>query len=283
MVAEDFLAAMAAGSRRRTAAARAILPDATLEQSLRTLPPAPKLELSAAGFDLIAELKLRSPAVGQLRATTEDDFEQRITAYLRGGAAAISVLTEPDRFDGSLEHLQRAAALRLPRSAAHSPRVPIMRKDFLVDRYQILEARIAGAGGVLLIVRMLDEAVLRELFHAALDLGLFVLLEAFDELDVERAERLIATRRVTHGEVLLGVNSRDLVSLQVVPERLEALVERLPRDIPRVAESGVATPDDALRLARAGYQLALVGSALMRDSEPAVLAAAMLQAARSQQ
>lgn len=284
-MAEDFLAAMATSSRRRSAEAQALLPLATLEQSLQSLPPAPALVLSSDGFDLIAEMKLRSPAVGQLKAAAEDDFEQRIAAYTHGGAAAISVLTEPLRFDGALEHLQRAAALRLPRSlaraSAETQRVPIMRKDFLVDRYQILEARVAGAGGVLLIVRMLDDLDLQALFDTALDVGLFVLLETFDEADVERAQRVIDRRRFARGEVLIGVNSRDLVSLQVVPERLESMVGCLPRNLPRVAESGVATADDAARLAAAGYELALVGSALMRAAEPSALVSAMLQAARA--
>jgi indole-3-glycerol phosphate synthase len=190
-------------------------------------------------------------------------------------------LTEPSRFDGALEYLERAAA------TLRKYRVPAMRKDFLVDPYQVLEARVAGAGGVLLILRMLSDDALAKLFDVAIDQGMFVLLEAFDERDVDTAIRLIEPRigrqsTSTSGSlVLLGVNCRDLVSLQVVPGHLEALAPTLPDWLPRVAESGLATADDAGRLAAAGYDLALVGSALMTGDHPRDLAAQMLKAARS--
>ena len=119
-------------------------------------PAGPPLRLSPAGFDVIAELKLRSPAAGVLGDESED-WLGRIAAYARGGAAAVSVLTEPSRFDGSLEHLRQAAQVLAPLG------VPAMRKDFLVDPYQVLEARAAGAGGVLVILRMLPRARIDEL------------------------------------------------------------------------------------------------------------------------
>src|SRR6185437_3553706 len=140
-----FLDDMAAGSRARAAAARRARPQAELERAARAASPPPPLQLSAAGFDLIAELKLRSPAAGQLRGADEN-VPARVGAYARAGAAAISVLTEPSRFAGSLEHLAEAAAALAPLA------VPAMRKDFLVDPYQLLEARAAGAGGVLIIL-----------------------------------------------------------------------------------------------------------------------------------
>jgi indole-3-glycerol phosphate synthase len=281
MSKSDFLATMATRSRERAELARANQPQSELLARIRDLEPAPHLHRSSEGFDLIAEMKLRSPALGPLRNVDQDHLEQRVVSYAEAGAAAVSVLTEPSRFDGELEHLERAAA------TLRRHRVPAMRKDFLVDPYQVLEARAAGAGGVLLILRMLSNDALATLFDVAIDQGLFVLLEAFDERDVDTAVRLIEPRigrqsTSTSGSlVLLGVNCRDLVSLQVVPGHLEALAPTLPDWLPRVAESGLATADDAGRLAAAGYDFALVGSALMTGDHPRELAAQMLKAARS--
>src|SRR5690606_28046720 len=156
-----------------------------------------------------------------------------------------------------------------------------MRKDFLVSPRQVLEARAAGAGGVLLIVAMLDDAALGEMLAAAREQGLFVLLEAFDEPDLERAAALLAGG-TTPGDalVLVGVNSRDLRTLAVDPERLARLAPRLPAGIAAVAESGLHTPADAATAAALGYRLALVGTALMRAADPARLAADMLAAGR---
>ena len=280
----DFLAGMAASSRERVAVARTEVPESELRARIHDLAAGPRLQPSTQGFDLIAEMKLRSPALGQLRSAAEDDLEQRVVRYTEAGAAAVSVLTEPSRFDGTLDHLQRASRAL----AAHD--VPTMRKDFLVDPYQILEARAAGAGGVLLIARMLTESTLAALLDAALDQKLFVLLETFDELDVETSVRLLETRgvlgrgagQVRQGaQVLLGVNCRDLASLQVVPGRLEQMVDMLPRELPRVAESGLVDADDAARLAAVGYDFALVGSALMSGAHPRELAARMLAAGRT--
>lgn len=268
-----FLDQMAASSAARVAAARALVGDAELRARALDTPPAPQLQLSTAGFDLIAELKLRSPAQGVLGANA-DALEERVTAYARGGAAAISVLTEPARFDGELAHLARAARALAPLG------VPAMRKDFLVDAYQLHEARAHGAGGALLIIRMLERARLVELLDCAAELGLFVLLEAFDADDVEVAHALVRGWRGRACDCLVGVNSRNLQTLQVVPDGLDALARTLPARFPRVAESGLATPADAARLARAGYTMALVGTALMSTGDPAALARAMIAAGR---
>ncbi|MFZ9872094.1 MAG: indole-3-glycerol phosphate synthase TrpC [Steroidobacteraceae bacterium] len=281
-MADDFLATMAAGSRRRVEAAKVDLAESELAASLVDLPPPPALQLSDQGFDVIAEMKLRSPALGLLRSAMDESADTRIRAYVQGGAAAISVLTEPDRFDGSLEHLRAASALRVVQQSddGRGRRVPTMRKDFLVDPYQVLEARAAGAGGVLLIVRMLDDQTLRRLCETALKQRLFVLIETFDLADIERADRLIDQLRSADTVLLIGVNSRDLVSLQVVPDRLEQLVSQLPNTVPRVAESGVLTTADAARMATAGYDLALIGGALMQATDPEAHLAAMLHSAR---
>lgn len=265
----DFLEQMAAGSHERLAAARRGRSEAALLTMAEAMPPAPTLVTDR--FDLIAELKLRSPAVGQLKANTED-VASRVTTYARAGAAAVSVLTEPSRFDGSMSHLEQATQALAPLN------VPAMRKDFLVDPYQVLEARVAGAGGVLVIIRMLSPSGIHDMLECASNVGLFVLLEAFDEADIEVMHRILSPK--TTGQVLAGLNCRDLATLQIVPRRLIDLAHLLPTHVPRVAESGVVTPEDAARVAAAGYELALVGSALMQGGDPHTLAAAMLKAGR---
>jgi len=231
--------------------------------------------LKLASFDLIAEVKLRSPAVGLLKAAAEEDVGARVATYAKAGAAAVSILTEPSRFDGSLDDLAAGAQALAPL------RVPAMRKDFLVDAYQVLEGRVAGAGGVLAIIRMLPRADLERLIDAALGLNMFVLLEAFDAPDIELAHALVDARRGHHALLMVGINSRDLATLKVVPGRLDALASSLPTAVKRVAESGVATAADAGRMAACGYDLALVGSALMSAENPAQLAGAMLAEARA--
>lgn len=270
--AGDFLASMAASSRARSAAAQAKVPARELRARIADLPRALPLRLD--DFDLIAEVKLRSPAVGLLKASAEDDVGARVAAYARAGAAAVSILTEPSRFDGSLVDLEQGARALQPLN------VPAMRKDFLVDGYQVLEGRAAGAGGVLAIIRMLERSALDELIDTALEQGMFVLLEAFDETDIDIAHAMVEARAAHRALLLVGVNSRDLVTLQVVPGRLDALATSLPREVKRVAESGVATAEDAARVARSGYDLALVGSALMSAADPAALARDMLSAGR---
>jgi indole-3-glycerol phosphate synthase len=272
-VSGAFLEEMAAGSRVRLAAARGAEPEAALAARAQACPAPLRLQLSPQGFDLIAELKLRSPAAGPL-GSAADDVAARVTAYARAGAAAVSVLTEPQRFDGSLSDLARAAAALAPLG------VPAMRKDFLVDPYQLLEARVAGAGGVLVILRMLSRDEIEALLAGARAQQLFVLLEAFDAQDLERMHDLVAAH-AAHNVLLAGVNCRDLSTLAVVPQRLMELAPLLPRGVPRVAESGVSTAEDARRVAAAGYDLALVGSALMKDADPAALVRSMLAAGRS--
>ncbi|HEY6481981.1 MAG TPA: indole-3-glycerol-phosphate synthase [Steroidobacteraceae bacterium] len=273
----DFLSEMAASSRERVAAARRSCPEAVLWESAIASPAPPPLRPSAAGFDLIAEVKLRSPSLGRL-AGTATDVASHVRAYARAGAAAISILTEPSRFDGSLTHLRVAAEALLPLG------IPAMRKDFLVDSYQLLEARVAGAGGVLIIVRLLPPPQIEHLLECAAKLGLFVLLEAFDEADLAIMRSLIGRRPPSAGStapLLAGLNCRDLATLRIVPQRLEALAALLPPDVPHVAESGVTAAEDADRIARAGYRYALVGSALMQEPNPGALAAALLRAGRA--
>jgi indole-3-glycerol phosphate synthase len=265
---------MAQSSALRVASASGRESLAALRVRAAAVPAAPPLRLSQAGFDVIAEIKLRSPAAGQL-GSQSDDWLGRAAVYARGGAAAVSVLTEPSRFDGSLEHLELAAAALRPLG------VPVMRKDFLVDAYQVAEARAAGAGGVLLIVRMLSPPRLAQLLDAAAEYGLFVLLEAFDGGDLETAAALLEGRAPDAPPVLIGINCRDLQTLQVVQQRFETLATLLPAGWPAVAESGVASADDARRMQRLGYRLALIGTALMTCADPAVLLAEIFAATRT--
>ncbi len=270
----DFLARMAASSRARVEAARARVGSDELAARVAELPPPPPLRLEGR-FDLIAELKLRSPAMGVLSSSAAD-LEARVSSYAAAGAATVSVLTEPDRFDGNLDHLERASKALAPLG------IPTMRKDFLVDPYQLLEARMAGAGGALLIVRMLDDETLTLMARRAAELGLFLLLETFDAAEVAIAERIATEWRGRASDCLIGVNSRDLTTLQVVPERLFELADRLPAAFPRVAESGLVDENDAARLAAAGYTMALVGTALMASPDPVALGRRMIASGRAE-
>ncbi len=285
-----FLDHMAAASRLRLEEARTREPLTALRaRALDTAPP-PALRLQGK-FNLIAEFKRRSPSLGRLG---DDELVGRVTAFAKGAVAAVSVLTEPSQFHGSLDHLATAAATLAPMG------VPAMRKDFLVDPYQLFEARAAGASGALLIVRMLSDDVLAAMLACAHEIGLFVLVEAFDAADIERATagirrgcplaspELYAPLGDTHRHlgrgapaVLLGVNCRDLQTLEVKAQQFAEVAKLLPKDLPSVAESGITTPDSCADVARDGYELALVGSALMTAHDPAALIRTMLAAGRA--
>ncbi len=230
--------------------------------------PPIELKLDPSGFDLIAEVKLASPSEGRL-APADADTERIVAmsqALTFAGAAALSVLTAPKRFDGDIAHLEAVAA---------AVDVPVMRKDFLVDPAQVIEARAAGASGVLLIAKILSPDLLAEMTDATLDLGMFALVEIFDREDLEAAST------VFDREILVGVNSRNLRTLAVDPEAHERILPELPDHLPLVAESGINDAADAARAARAGYRLALVGSALTKAQDGAALTAEMIEAGRS--
>ncbi|GAC1329056.1 MAG: indole-3-glycerol phosphate synthase TrpC [Steroidobacteraceae bacterium] len=273
-----FLDDMALSSAARVAQALRHESATSLERRARGAAPSAPLRMSPNRFEVIAEIKLRSPAAGPLSAPGQD-WLGRVAAYARGGAAAVSVLTEPSRFDGSLEHLRQAAAVLAPLG------VPAMRKDFLVDPYQVLEARAAGAGGVLLILRMISRRQIVAMLDAAADHGMFVLLEAFDGADLEMARDLLSSRAAhSAGDqevILIGINCRDLQTLKVVPERFSALAPLLPAGWPAVAESGVASGLDARRMWGLGFRLALIGTALMAREDPAQLLREIFDATRT--
>lgn len=271
MSGTSFLATMAAGARRRADLLRADADPGALARAARVA-TAPSLVLHPA-FDLIAEVKLVSPSAGTL-ADDAVGLETRVAAYCRAGACAVSVLTEPERFGGSLDHLARAA-----RTAAGYG-VPVMAKDFMVAPEQVLEARAAGAGGVLVILRLLDNDALAPMVSTALELGMFVLLEAFDEADLRRMAPLFRDAGETRGRLLAGLNARDLATLEIETGRFARLAGAFPAGAVRVAESGLENGDDVAGVVAAGYRVALVGTALMRAVDPGARLAEMLAAGR---
>src|SRR6202035_540454 len=183
-----------------------------------------------------------SPAAGALQSKP-DDLAARVRSYAAAGAIAVSVLTEPSEFHGELAHLALAAPV------LRATATPALRKDFVVDPYQVAEARAAGASGVLIILRMLAPEKRQAVMAAAERFGLFTLLETFDERDIALAHELVAGYKESpNPTVLVGVNCRDLQTLQVVPARLETLAPLLPHGVPRVGESSVTTHPDGRRV-----------------------------------
>ncbi len=263
----DFLKQMATLSAERAVAASGKMRSADFDK--------PVVPLALGAFGVIAEIKERSPAAGDL-LTTGSDRAERARRYASGGAAAISVLTEPSRFGGDLKHLEEVVAA--------VPDSPVMRKDFLVEPVQLLEARKAGASGALLIVTMLSGQKLEELLCCAWEHDLFVLLEAFDEHDLARASKLLENSTHRHkaerDQLLFGVNSRNLRSLAVDRGRLQKLAPLLPQ-ASCVAESGIDHADDARQVAVLGYRAVLVGTALMRSDDPATLIVSLREAGRA--
>lgn len=266
-MANDFLAGMADASRARCEKAMARVSINELRNRIANAPPPPPLRLDR--FDLIAEVKHVSPAEGLLSDPSKSNPEAsaaQARLYADAGAAAISVLTEPARFGGGLAHMA---------AVADAVTTPMMRKDFLVDPYQVVEARAHRASGVLLIARMLSDTMMAAMTGLARELGMFVLLEAFDEQDLVRINESPAAR---WGEplVLVGLNCRDLRTLEIHRERFETMRDYMPPGLPWVAESGIHNPEDAAWVAGLGYRLALVGTSLMKSGNPSALAAAML-------
>jgi len=247
-----------AGVRLDLARRQATTPLADLRARLADVPP-PRDPLPAfrgPGSSVIAEVKRRSPSRGDLADIP--DPAALATEYAAGGAAAISVLTEERRFGGSLDDL------RAVRAAVD---IPLLRKDFIVTPYQLVEARAAGADMALLIVAALDDEELARLHAEARELGLTVLVEVHDEDETGRA--------VDVGAELIGVNARDLKTLEVDVDTFGRLAHRVPDDTVLVAESGITGPTDVKRFVTEGAHAVLVGEALVRDGSPREAVAAM--------
>jgi indole-3-glycerol phosphate synthase len=214
--------------------------------------------LRAPGIRVIAECKRRSPSRGVLRHDYDPVAIAR--AYAAHGAAAISVLTEPTFFDGSLEHLRRVRT---------EVTVPLLRKDFVVCEYQVLEAAAFGAAAVLLIVAALDDVQLRALISAADRCGLATLVEVHDAEELSRA--------VHAGATVIGVNSRNLRTLEVNVSTLDELGPAIPAGLVAVAESGLKTGADLRRLKGVRYDAFLVGERFMTDADPGAGLARLIQ------
>jgi indole-3-glycerol phosphate synthase len=229
--------------------------------------PPIELHLDPSGFDVIAEVKLASPAEGRLVVDASPaEIVSLARRYEVSGAAAISVLTEPSRFAGSSEHLGLVA---------DAVELPVMAKDFIVDPIQVVEARSHGASGVLLIARLLEDDELEKLTDLTLGMGMFALIEVFDHSDLRRAGR------VFDRNVMGGVNTRDLKTLAVDRERLGTLAHDLPEGRLGVAESGITTAEDVAEVVALGYSLALVGTALVVSDDPGAKLRELLAAGRS--
>ncbi|MEA1902462.1 MAG: indole-3-glycerol-phosphate synthase [Actinomycetota bacterium] len=264
----DFLSTMAASSLLRADGVRSRFGVARLTSKASSARPVIPLDPAESGFGVIAEAKLASPSQGRLAPEGDStELVVEMAAELAGaGAVALSILTEPERFDGDLAHLE---------AVTRATDIPVMRKDFLVDPIQVLEARATGASGVLLISRILEPRLLVEMADLVRDLGMFCLVEVFDESDLDAADV------VFDRDVLVGVNARNLHTLQIDPSSHERLAGRLPDHLPLVAESGINTAEDAGRVAGLGYGLALVGTALTTAVDPAGLVSAMSAAGKA--
>jgi indole-3-glycerol phosphate synthase len=223
--------------------------EAEVEGSARRAPGRLRDALSAPGIGVIAEIKRRSPSAGQLRAAV--DVREIASAYEQGGACALSVLTEGPHFGGSLEDLRAARA---------ACELPILRKDFIVDPFQLREAVAADADAVLLIVAALPAEQLADLRAQAASVGLDALVEVHDERELAAAVEI--------GAEIVGVNNRDLHDFSVDVERTFKLLDQMPDGVTVVSESGIDSPEQLRRLQEAGVDAVLVGEALMRAADP---------------
>ena len=260
-VLDEIVAAVRADLAERMATTPLAVVQQRAELAPDARPALPELRRHD-GVALIAEVKRRSPSGGDLAAVPS--AAQLATQYAAGGAHAISVLTEPRYFGGSLDDL---AAVRA------AVDVPLLRKDFVVSAYQVFEARAYGADIVLLIVAALTDEELRDLQDVVTQLGMTALVEVHDEGELARA--------LAVEPALVGVNARDLKTLTVDRDVFEQLVPRIPGDVTVVAESGVRSADDVRSYAASGAHVVLVGEALVKHGDPQAAVAEFVAVGRA--